>query len=133
MLGRMRRSACLALLVCGAPLLAVAQEPGPDFWAVTGVAPNDVLNLRVAPDGDSKAIGRIPYNARGVRNFGCPNAVTFDQWLGMTQAQRDKAQRRPRWCQVEYNGVKGWVNGRFLKEDRPAPPARGIGLAPAGK
>jgi uncharacterized protein YraI len=35
----------------------------------------------------------------------------------MTQAQRDWA-ARSRWCEVEFNGKRGWVAGRFLKEDR---------------
>ncbi len=133
MLGWVSRIVACVLLTCSASLLAGAQGHGPDFWAVTGVAPNDVLNLRVAPDADSKAVGRIPFNARGIRNLGCPNDVTFDQWLQMKQAERDKAQRRPRWCQVEYNGTRGWVNGRFLKEDGPPPPAKGVGLAPGAK
>jgi hypothetical protein len=126
-----RRLFPVMFAVC-APLLASAQSHGPDTWAVTGVKSNDALNLRVAPNADSRAIGRIPYNARGVRNFGCPNDVTFEQWLRMTQAQRDKAQRS-RWCQVEYNGQKGWVAGRFLKEDAAPPAAKGVGLAPAAK
>jgi uncharacterized protein YgiM (DUF1202 family) len=121
-----------ALFAIGAPLLASAQGHGPDYWAVTGVNANDALNLRVAPNADSKAIGRIPYNARGVRNIGCPNEVTFEQWLRMTQPQRDKSQRS-RWCQVEYNGQKGWVAGRFLTEDAAPPVAKGVGLAPAAK
>lgn len=117
--------ACVFLIGALVPGTAKAQTQaaaahGPDFWAVTGVRSDDVLNLRVAPNADSRLIGRIPYNARGIKNYGCPNEVTFEQWLRMTQAQRDKAQRS-RWCQVEYNGQKGWVAGRFLKEDGPAP------------
>jgi hypothetical protein len=111
-----RHILCGALLLAGFAPAAGAQSEGPDFWAVTGVAPNDVLNLRIAPDADSRMIARIPYNARGLRNLGCPNQVTFEQWLKMTEAQRDRA-ARSRWCQVEYNGKKGWVNGRFLRED----------------
>ncbi len=34
----------------------------------------------------------------------------------MTGPQRDKA-ARSRWCQVEFQGKKGWVAGRFLRED----------------
>jgi hypothetical protein len=108
----------LVVLAASAPALAQGGDDGPDFWAVTGVRSNDALNLRVAPNADSKAIARIPFNARGIKNFGCPNYVTFEQWKRMTQAQKDYA-ARSRWCQVEYNGLKGWVAGRFLKEDGP--------------
>jgi len=34
----------------------------------------------------------------------------------MTKSQRDRA-ARSRWCQVEFQGRKGWVAGRFLRED----------------
>jgi hypothetical protein len=105
----------LTLLTVPAPAQAQADEP--DFWAVTGVRSDDALNLRAAPDGDSRRIARIPHNARGLKNYGCPNTVSFEQWKRMTDAQRDKA-AQSRWCQVGFNGKKGWVAGRFLKEDR---------------
>jgi len=133
MSGRIGRLLWPAVFAIGAPLLASAQGHGPDYWAVTGVNANDALNLRVAPNADSKAVGRIPFNARGVKNLGCPNEVTFEQWLRMSQSERDAAQRRARWCQVEYNGIQGWVNSRFLKEDGPPPPSKGVGLAPSAK
>jgi hypothetical protein len=106
----------LLLLVAAMPALAQPAVETPEFWAVTGVASYDSLNLRVAPNADSKRIAKIPFNARGLKNFGCPNNVTFEQWKHMSQSQKDWA-ARSRWCQVEYRGMKGWVAGRFLKED----------------
>jgi hypothetical protein len=103
-------------VLAAAPALAQPAADGPDLWAVTGVRSDDALNLRVAPNADSRRIAKIPFNARGIKNFGCPNHVTFEQWLRMTQAQRDRA-ARSRWCQVEYRGMRGWVASRFLKED----------------
>lgn len=108
---------CLALLAV-APALAQTEADGPDYWAVTGVRSDDALNLRVAPKAESRRIARIPHNARGLKNHGCPNHVTFAQWKRMTPAQKDRA-ARSRWCEVEYMGLKGWVAGRFLKEDGP--------------
>ena len=117
MLGRSAHITCTVLLLLGACAGASAQSAdGPDFWAVTGVHANDALNMRIAPSADSEAILRIPHNARGLKNYGCPNDVTFEQWKRMTKAQRDFA-ARSRWCQVEYQGRKGWVAGRFLRED----------------
>ena len=117
MLGRSAHIVCMLCLLLGAAVPALAQNgEGPDFWAVTGVRSNDTLNMRMAPNADSEAILRIPYNARGLKNHGCPNDVTFEQWKRMTKAQRDFA-ARSRWCQVEYQGRKGWVAGRFLRED----------------
>jgi hypothetical protein len=106
----------LAVLATAVPALAQTAVPEPQLWAVTGVRSDDALNLRVAPDADSRRIARIPFNAKGLRNHGCPNHVTFEQWKRMTRAQKDWA-ARARWCEVEYKGLKGWVAGRFLKED----------------
>ena len=116
MFGRWAGLVCSLAVLAAAPALAQAVADGPEFWAVTGVRADDSLNLRAAPNADSKRIAKIPYNARGLKNLGCPNYVTFEQWKRMTQAQRDWA-ARSRWCQVEYKGAKGWVAGRFLKED----------------
>ena len=102
-------------MLMAAPTPAPAAD-GPDFWAVTGVRADDALNLREAPDGDSRAIARIPPNTRGLKNLGCRSTVTFEQWMRMTQAQRDYAASR-RWCRVEFKGQQGWVAGRFLRED----------------
>ena len=120
MFGCRGRLACALCFAVAAPVVVAAQGGGPDFWAVTGVKSNDALNLRVAPNAHSRVIARIPFNAGGLRNHGCPNEVTFEQWKRMTEAQRDRAQRS-RWCQVEYKGNKGWVAGRFLKEDGNPP------------
>jgi hypothetical protein len=117
MLGRSFHILCTLALLVGATGLASGQgAEGPDFWAVTGVSSNDKLNMRMAPSSESEAILRIPHNARGLKNYGCPNEVTFEQWKSMTKSQRDRA-ARSRWCQVEYQGRKGWVAGRFLRED----------------
>jgi hypothetical protein len=104
------------VVLAAAPALAQTPGDGPDFWAVTGVRSDDALNLRVAPNADSRRIAKIPFNARGIKNLGCPSHVTFEQWRRMTRAQRDRA-ALSRWCQVEYNGLRGWVASRFLKED----------------
>jgi hypothetical protein len=112
---------CLVAMLAAAPALAQttatrAASDAPSYWAVTGVRSDDALNLRVAPNAEAKRIAQIPHNARGLRNYGCPSHVTFEQWKRMTKAQKDRA-ARSRWCEVEYRGMKGWVAGRFLKED----------------
>jgi len=109
-----------ALLCCGSDVIAAAQEEevraSPSFWAVTGVAPDDVLHLRDVPSADSKSLAGIPFNARGLKNFGCRRGeLPFDQWVRMNEAQRRAANTK--WCRVEFRGKQGWVAGRFLKED----------------
>jgi hypothetical protein len=83
---------------------------------VTGVASNDVLNMRDVPDGDSKKLGAIPPNAHGIKNIGCMTPTpSLDRWMVMTPAE--KANSKLEWCRIEYNGKQGWVAARFLKPD----------------
>lgn len=63
-------------------------------YKVVGVAADDVLNIRSAPDASSAIVTVIPSNGRGVRAIGnCAGT----------------------WCQIEYRGVQGWANSRFLQ------------------
>jgi hypothetical protein len=95
---------------------AFAQAEPAQFWAVTGVAANDVLNLREVPNGDAKKLAGIPPDARGLKHLGCltpePDLL---RWSAMTKAERANAKLE--WCRVEYQGQQGWVAGRFLKPD----------------
>src|ERR1700752_5005912 len=106
-----------AVLCCGSDVIAAAQEEeevraSPSFWAVTGVAPDDVLHLRDVPSADSKSLADIPFNARGLKNFGCRRGqLPFDQWARMDGGQRRAANTK--WCRVEFRGKQGWVAGRF--------------------
>lgn len=116
----MNRLAIIAwvLLSCTGWLgpVAVAAEDGPAFWAVTGVAPNDVLHLRDVPSGDSQSLARIPPDARGLKNLGCLRKEPgLNQWMRMTKEDRQLA--RTGWCRVEYQGKQGWVAWRYLKKD----------------
>jgi hypothetical protein len=78
----LRQAAIVALLVAASWMpTAHATADGPDFYAVTDVAADDVL---------------------------------------MTGKQRE-ASRKHYWCKVRYQGVDGWVAGRFLREDSGAP------------
>jgi uncharacterized protein YraI len=66
---------------------------------VAGVAPDDVLNIRIGPGASYPTIGNpIPYNATGVIRHVCQ------------ASQADQTQ----WCLVTYNDEWGWVAGRYL-------------------
>lgn len=94
---------------------AFAQEHV-DYWAVTGVASDDVLHLRDVPSADSKSLARIPPTAHGLRNFGCRRTqLSMDVWMKMSKQERRFAQTR--WCRVQYRDKQGWVAGRYLKKD----------------
>jgi hypothetical protein len=122
----MPRNVWVILVVLGLALLDVwataGADGGPDYYAVTGVADDGVLNIRAEPSAGSRKIGEIPHDARGIRNLGCKGVPSFAEWLKMSEAERKRA-GRDRWCRVRYRGIAGWVAGRYLREDGN-PPAR---------
>jgi hypothetical protein len=95
---------------------ALAEADGPDFYAVTGVAADDVLNIRAEPSARSEKLGEIPHDARGLENLGCLGLPSFVEWQAMTGQQR-QASRKDYWCRVKYQELAGWVAGRYLRED----------------
>lgn len=112
--------AALVLAACGAR----ADADGPDFYAVTGVAADDVLNIRAEPNAHARKIGAIPPDGTCVRNLGCRCGLTFQEFTEFSPAQQaERLRENPRWCKVEYEGVTGWVAGRYLREGHcdPAP------------
>ena len=96
---------------------ARAEADGPDFYAVTGVAANDFLNIRSEPDPHAAQVGAIPPDGTCIRNLGCKGGLTFQEFTELSPAQQAKRlQENPRWCRVEYQGITGWVAGRYLAE-----------------
>lgn len=100
-------------VVC--PTTVHGEADGPDFWAVKGVKSGDVLNIRAEPSPTAKKVGTIPHDGRGLRNLGCQGLPTFAEWSKMNEAERQDAQAK-KWCQIEFQGIRGWVAGRFLGE-----------------
>ena len=97
--------------------LALADADGPDYYKITGVASNDVLNIRSKADPASKKVGVIPSGADCVKNLGCTGGLTMSEFTDLSKDEQAAILRkRPRWCYVEYNGMKGWVSARFLAE-----------------
>lgn len=115
---RLHAVTLLAALACVVAVAgpARAEADGPDFYAVTGVAADDVLNIRAAPSTGAARLGEIPPDGHGIKNLGCRGGPGFAVWERMSEAQRRQAAQR-RWCRIRYGDVEGWVAGRFLKED----------------
>lgn len=85
------------------PEFADGLAGGPDYWAVTGVPDNDVLNVRSGP-GTSHDVSGTLANGDMARNLGC------------------RMHREQRWCRIRTLGdepIEGWVNGRYLEETAP--------------
>jgi uncharacterized protein YgiM (DUF1202 family) len=68
---------------------------------VIDTAPNDVLNVRELPTTDSRIVGVIPPDGRGIVPSG---------------------ERNGNWVFVRYRKVEGWVSSRFVYPE--APPVR---------
>jgi hypothetical protein len=105
------------LLFCFITSYALAGADGPDYWVVHGVKPGDVLNMRQEPDWKSGKVGEIPPDGQCLRNLKCVGGLTFEEFTSLSEAEKNRINKaRPRWCYIEYHGVKGWVAGRYLRE-----------------
>lgn len=112
----MIRAIVLAVIMMLASTLAArADADGPDYFQVTGVAEDDVLNIREAPEAGARKIGEIPWNGDQIQNLGCQGGMSFAEWEAATDAERAAA-AQTRWCKVSYRGVEGWAAGWFLAE-----------------
>jgi hypothetical protein len=113
--GGASRALVAAVTLAGLTALAFAQADGPDYFRISGLKKEDRVNIRRTPDLDARIVGKIPKDADGIRNLGCKGGLTRKQWEKASEA-RKKSAARERWCQVEHDGMKGWVLGRFLAE-----------------
>lgn len=111
-----RTIAASVLAIClVVPSLTNAEAGGPDSWAVTGVAANDVLNIRAQPNPSARIVGAVPPDGRGLANLGCTGIPSFAQWERMSERARRTAGAN-RWCRIRYRDTEGWVRGKFLAE-----------------
>lgn len=95
----MIRALAILLALAGAP--ALRADPVPALFDVTGVAANDVLNLRAEPSASSEKLGELAANATGVEVVD----LTFDG----------------KWGRVNAGEIAGWVAMRYLarRPDHP--------------
>lgn len=80
---------------------SVLAEDFPHYAAVTGVAADDVLNLRAEPTASAPVLGTLSPGATGIE---------------ITGASADE-----KWLRLNVDGRTGWAAARFLK-DVPMPP-----------
>lgn len=99
------RALILSLALLAAPAHATPEYQLPGLFDVTGVAADDVLNLRARPDARATIIGSLPPDAR--------NIEVVDEAKG--------------WARVNAAEASGWVSMRFLsyhpdiwRDDLPA-------------
>lgn len=110
------------LAFCAAVLAAPASWAeidghGPDAWAVTGVAANDTLNMRMGPGTEYLVIDSLAPGARGLELITCVPLLIPQIYYKLSEAQR--ADLPQRWCLMRTSDYSkaGWVAQRFLMED----------------
>jgi len=96
-------SCMLAAAIWWSGTAAVAEEPDRFMFDVVGVKPGDWLNVRERIDDEAKIssariVASLPPGTRGVMGSGASRMIG-----------------KNRWFEVTHDGVRGWVNGRFLK------------------
>ncbi|MEM6498851.1 MAG: SH3 domain-containing protein, partial [Pseudomonadota bacterium] len=89
----------LLLLFSAALACATAASAQTQTYQVTGVAADDVLNVRSKPTTRSAVVGTLQPGASGIRLIGQP-----------------KQNGRTRWQRIQHRKVIGWVNQRFLEQ-----------------
>lgn len=97
---------------------------GPDAWQVTGVAPDDTLNVRTGPGPGHLVIGSFEPDASGLKMVTCVPFLTRRTYWNLTERQLDTLP--PKWCLMEGPDLatSGWVSAQFLKEDSTSPRAQ---------
>lgn len=91
------------LLVLLLPVSAIAQSL-PALYDVANVEPDDVLNIRIAPDASSPVMGELPHNEVDIE------VISFDA--------------SGKWGQVNVGERAGWVAMRFM--DRTLAPGNSL-------
>lgn len=116
------RTILTILVACGITLAAPAARAeidghGPDAWQVTGVAADDVLNMRMGPGTEYLVIDHLAPDARGLEQITCVPLLIPTIYYKLTEAQR--AELPQRWCLMRSNDFSkaGWVAQRFIMED----------------
>ncbi|WP_289043353.1 hypothetical protein [uncultured Aliiroseovarius sp.] len=108
---------CCGVAFAGPPAWAEIDGHGPDAWAVTGVAADDVLNMRMGPGTQYMVIDHLAPDARGLEQITCVPLLIPSIYHRLTDEQR--ANLPQRWCLMRTGDFSkaGWVAQRFLMED----------------
>lgn len=116
---------------------AVAQEwcrpAAGSYWSVTGVALNDVLNLRTGPGPGNPVVTRIPPRATGLKfdggietaTVGCRNAcaaVLLGAKAARPMVDYECIVKSGLWYRMRApDGSRGWAVAKYLKMGGSAP------------
>ena len=91
-------------------------------WRVSGIAADDVLNVRAYPSSKSKILVGYPNGARLSMTGKCTGGKRLDEMQGQPAAKQRQAIRF-NWCEAwldpagNGNFRAGWVYGRYIRPD----------------
>ena len=107
----------VALTMVASGAQAQIDGHGPDAWRVTGVASNDVLNVRTGPGTNYPVSESFAATERGLQQVTCVPLHTPAQYSALTAAQIKALP--PRWCLMRNAAMTkaGWVAQRFITPD----------------
>jgi len=118
----MRLFAFISLLFC-AQVQATAD--GPDFYRAQVLPTGESLPLFAEARSGARVLLRVPSGASCLRNQGCSGGLSLEEFSALDEVQKTvRLKANPRWCKVEYQGVSGWIAGRFLSEGECSPISR---------
>lgn len=101
---------------------ATRSSSTPDFgvWAleyqVRNIDRGGALNIRRNPATNARIVGTLPHNARNIRivDEGCTPTLDHAAYDHMIRRERNRV-LSTRWCRVRWDGLTGWVYGRYLR------------------
>lgn len=114
-----------AALVAATSLLAMNSPAASSTfvaWQVSGVAAQDVLNVRAFPSPKSKVLVGYPEGTRLSMTGKCTGGKRLDEMQGQPAATQRQAIRF-NWCEAwldpagNGNFRTGWVYGRYIRPD----------------
>lgn len=100
------------------PFLLQAEADGPDYWEIQSNTAVGLMHDRGSPE----PILMLPTGTDGLANKGCSGLPSYNEWLTMTDKERNEAEHNA-WCRVVYGNVEGWVSKIYLVEGHPPSPS----------
>ena len=93
-----------------------AEADGPDYWDVNNIAKDDVLNVRVSPSATSNKIGALSPQQTCLKNLGCEGMLTLDEYIALSEQDKQQQINNFHWCKINYQEITGWVLNKYIKE-----------------
>ena len=102
------------------PSLSQAEADGPDYWDITNVASNDVLNIREEASAKTRIMGSLSADKTCLKNLGCEATLSLSEYMALSEQEKKQQKNKYHWCKIKYNNLTGWVLNKYIKESSHA-------------